>query len=193
MLFFGCTHGIWKFPGQGLNLSHSCNLWHSSGNAGPLTQHTTVGTLSLIFFCLFFFFCLFAFSRAAPAGYRDSQARDLIRAMGTGLRQSHSNMGSSCVYDLHHSSQQRWILSKARDRTWNLMVPRGSLTTEPRRKLLIFFFFYFNEAVKFWNQTLDWSHLLLRDFWQITKSFRESFLLFGLFLGPYPWHRWVPG
>ena len=32
----------------------------------------------------------------------------------------------SCVRDLHHSSQQRWILdplSKARDRTHNLMVP----------------------------------------------------------------------
>ena len=37
---------------------------------------------------------IFAFSRAAPAAYGGSQARGLIRAVATGLRQSHSNMGS---------------------------------------------------------------------------------------------------
>ena len=31
--FYGCTHDIRKFLGQGLNLSHSCNLCHSWGNA----------------------------------------------------------------------------------------------------------------------------------------------------------------
>ena len=30
--FFGNTHGIWKFLGQGLNLSRSCHLCHSWGN-----------------------------------------------------------------------------------------------------------------------------------------------------------------
>ena len=35
-LFFGCTPGIWKFPGQGLH--------HHKGNAGFLTYCTTVGT-----------------------------------------------------------------------------------------------------------------------------------------------------
>ena len=25
VLFFGCTHGIWKFPGHGSNPSHSCD------------------------------------------------------------------------------------------------------------------------------------------------------------------------
>ena len=25
--FFSCTHGIWKFLGQELNLSHTCDLW----------------------------------------------------------------------------------------------------------------------------------------------------------------------
>ena len=29
----GCTHGIWKFPGQGLNPSHSFDLCHNCGNA----------------------------------------------------------------------------------------------------------------------------------------------------------------
>ena len=33
--FFGCTRGIEKFPGQGLNLCHSCH------NTGSLTCYTT--------------------------------------------------------------------------------------------------------------------------------------------------------
>ena len=39
-LFFslGYTCGIWKFPGQGLNLSCSCHLRHSCGNAGSLSH-----------------------------------------------------------------------------------------------------------------------------------------------------------
>ena len=41
-----------------------------------------------------FFFGLFAFSRAAPMAYGGSQARGRIGAVATGLRQSHSNMGS---------------------------------------------------------------------------------------------------
>ena len=43
-LFFGCTHNIWKFLGQGLNLSHSWDLCHDYGNARSLTHCTTVGT-----------------------------------------------------------------------------------------------------------------------------------------------------
>ena len=47
----------------------------------------------------------------------------------------------NCVCDLHHSSQQRWILNpliEAGDRTHNLMVPNRIhlLTTEPQRELL---------------------------------------------------------
>lgn len=63
-LFYDCTHGIQKFPGQGLNLSHSCDLYHSCGNIrsfspmepGPrieavrfLTYCTTVETHSFDF------------------------------------------------------------------------------------------------------------------------------------------------
>ena len=50
-----------------------------------------------LFVCLFCFFLLlsFAFSRAAPAAYGGSQAIDLIGAVATGLRQSHSNAGST--------------------------------------------------------------------------------------------------
>ena len=38
--FFFCTHGIWKFLGQGSNLRHSCNLCYSCSNAGSLTHCT---------------------------------------------------------------------------------------------------------------------------------------------------------
>jgi len=33
-LFFGCAHGLQKFPGQGLNRCYSNNLSHSSDSAG---------------------------------------------------------------------------------------------------------------------------------------------------------------
>ena len=45
---------MWKFPGQGMNLSHSCDLRCSYGNAGSeelgvrfLTHCTKVGTAPL--------------------------------------------------------------------------------------------------------------------------------------------------
>ena len=50
----------------------------------------------------------------------------LIRAVAVGLSHSHSNPGFEPLMHLHHSSRQCWILnplSKARDRTRNLMVP----------------------------------------------------------------------
>ena len=51
-----------------------------------------------LFIYLFIFFCLFAFSRAAPEAYGSPQARGLMGAAATGLRQSHSNVGSkSCL------------------------------------------------------------------------------------------------
>ena len=48
----------------------------------------------MLYSIFLFFFCLFVFSRAAPVAYGDSQARGLIGAVGTCLRQSHSNAGS---------------------------------------------------------------------------------------------------
>jgi len=39
LFVFGCTHGIWKFPGQGSNPSHSCDLHTTAcSNAASLTQ-----------------------------------------------------------------------------------------------------------------------------------------------------------
>ena len=49
---------------------------------------------AILFLFIVLCVCLFAFSRAAPAAYRSSQARDLIGAVATSLHQSHSNMGS---------------------------------------------------------------------------------------------------
>ena len=47
--FFDHTLSIWKFPGQGLNLSLSCSLCHSFGNTGSLTYCTTAGTPNFYF------------------------------------------------------------------------------------------------------------------------------------------------
>ena len=35
---YGCTHGIWKFPGQGSNLNCSYDLLHSCGNTGSFNS-----------------------------------------------------------------------------------------------------------------------------------------------------------
>ena len=49
-------------------------------------------TKDLFYFYLFIYFL--AVSRAAPVAYGGSQARDLIGAVATGLRQSQHNAGS---------------------------------------------------------------------------------------------------
>ena len=41
--FNGLTHGIWKFPGQKVNPSHSCDLYHSCNNTRSLTYCTRLG------------------------------------------------------------------------------------------------------------------------------------------------------
>ena len=48
----------------------------------------------LLFYFLFFIFCLFAFPRATPTTYGDSQARGLIGAAAARLHHSHSNSRS---------------------------------------------------------------------------------------------------
>ena len=53
--FVPCTYDICKFPGQGSNLSCSCNLHHSSDNAGSLIhsagsemQHATAAQAAAV-------------------------------------------------------------------------------------------------------------------------------------------------
>ena len=50
-------------------------------------------TLTL-FYLFIYLFSLFAFSRATPVAYGDSQAKGRIGAVATSLRQSHSNVRS---------------------------------------------------------------------------------------------------
>ena len=42
--FKGCTHGIWKFPGQGLKPSSSCTYATTVITSDPLTHCTRPGT-----------------------------------------------------------------------------------------------------------------------------------------------------
>ena len=78
-----------------------------------------------LFIYLFIYFCLVCLLRAAPAAYGGSQARGprlQLQAYATAT----AMQDPSCVFNLHHSSQQHQIpnlLSKARDRTCNFMVP----------------------------------------------------------------------
>ena len=51
----------------------------------------TPGQILIIYL---FIYCLFVISWAAPSAYGGSLARGRIRAIATGLRQSHSNAGS---------------------------------------------------------------------------------------------------
>ena len=44
--FNGCTRGTWKFPGQGLNLTHSCDLCHSCSNAGSFNPRCRACSVS---------------------------------------------------------------------------------------------------------------------------------------------------
>ena len=59
-----------------------------------LTHFSFLFFLLFLFFFFFLSFCLFAFSRATPVAYGGSQARGLIGAVATSLRQSHSNARS---------------------------------------------------------------------------------------------------
>ena len=68
--------------------------------------------------------CIFCIFRAAPMTYESSQARHQIGAEAEAYATARAMQDASLVCDLHHSSQQRWILnplSKVRDQTHNLM------------------------------------------------------------------------
>ena len=100
-----------EFPGQGSDPNHNYDLCCSplTNCAGPGIEPTSqcswdatnpvapqqeLPFLPFFSFFFFFFFGLFAFSRAAPSAYGGAQVRGQIRAVATGLRQSHSNARS---------------------------------------------------------------------------------------------------
>ena len=64
-----------------------------------------------------------------------SQARGEIGAAATSYATAIATPDPSCICDLYHSSQQRWILnllSKARDQAASPWIPVGFITAEPR-------------------------------------------------------------
>ena len=84
------------------------------------SRHSDILKWGLIYV---YVFCLF---KTAPATYGGSQARGLIGASSASLHHSHSNIRSELRQRPTPSSRQHWILnlvSEARDRTCNLMVP----------------------------------------------------------------------
>ena len=66
--FFSYACRIWKFLGQGLNLSHSCDL-HSGGNGGSLTHFTIVGTSAFLLLIYSFFIYLLGMSPLSGVMY----------------------------------------------------------------------------------------------------------------------------
>ena len=128
--FLGCTHSIWNFLSQGLNLSQSCNLCHSCTRSfNPLCQWRLKTAplqwpepLELDSF-FFFFFSPFLFRPhlqhmeiPRPGVKWELQLPAYITATAIG--------NPNRVCDLHHSSGQCQILnplSETRDRTCILM------------------------------------------------------------------------
>ena len=89
---------------------------------------------------LFFFFCPFAISWATPTAYGGSQARGRIKAVATGLHESHSNSGSKlclpptpqlmAMPDLSPTEQGQGL------NPWPHGSQSDSLTAEPRQERL---------------------------------------------------------
>ena len=95
-------------------------------NVRPETIKLLEGNIgSMLFDFSFFFFFSFLF-RATRSAFGESQARGLIRATAAGYTTAIATPDLSHVCDLHHSSQQRRILtplSEARNQIQNLMFP----------------------------------------------------------------------
>jgi len=87
LIFFGCTHGIQKFLGKGLNPFYSSDPNPCMWQCWIFIHCITRQLLLVVFFvCLFF--------RASPMAYGSSQAKGWIRATAAGLHHSRSNVGS---------------------------------------------------------------------------------------------------
>ena len=81
--------------------TYECIYVYVSYNFAPLHYNISWISLHATFmspfhtpFLFIFIFVFFAFFRAAPVAYGAFQARGLIGAVATGLRQYHSNAGS---------------------------------------------------------------------------------------------------
>ena len=92
--------------------------------------------------CVYYISCtfsefLFFFSFLGPhlEGYGSSQARGRIGATAVAYARATATWDPSCVCDLHHSSEQHWILNLLKRGQGLHLQPHGSysdsLTTEP--------------------------------------------------------------
>ena len=70
--------------------------------------HSLVPQIFFLFFFFFFFF--FGFFGAAPTAYGGYQTRGRIGAVATDYTTATVMRDPSCIWDLHHSSWQCWIL-----------------------------------------------------------------------------------
>ena len=83
-------------------------------------------TLKIVFVVGFLFFGFFLLFRATPAAYGVSRVGVQLELQQLAYSTATATRDPNHVCDLHHGSQQRWILnplSEARDGTHNLMVP----------------------------------------------------------------------
>ena len=87
-----CSDWSWSWEGDDLPPRHLAFVATKIGKRKKKKKASVGGT---ILWCqVLFFVCFFAFSRATPKAYGSSQARDLIRAVATGICHSHSNARS---------------------------------------------------------------------------------------------------
>ena len=101
--------------------------------------------LYFIYLLIFVFCPLFFFLRAAPWHMEVPRLGVESELLLPAYTTATTTPDPRHVCDLHHSSQQRWILnplSEARDQTCNLMVPAGFVSTAPRRERHLFFLLY---------------------------------------------------
>ena len=132
-LFFGCSHGMWRFLGQGSNLGHSSSPDPCSDNARSLTHRATRKLLA------FFFFFLGPHPQHMEGLGTESELQLPTYTTATATW----DLGRIC--DLHCSSRQSQIsdpLTRARDRTRILMDTRQICSYCATMGTLFFFFFF---------------------------------------------------
>ena len=99
-----------------------CYLYLCESVSGSVLCHWSVSILLPILCCFagfYLFIYLFMLFRALPMAYGSSQAGGQIRAAAASLYHSQSNMGSSRICNLHHSTQQHQILNPLiKGRNW---------------------------------------------------------------------------
>ena len=130
--FYGCTHGIWKCLGQGIQATGVATLYPLIYHPGPQIKHLLsdlshcsyilnplhhIGnsTSSFLFLILFNFIFIFT---ATPVVSGSSQARCRIGATAGAYATATVTLDLSSICNLCHNLWQRWILdplSEARD------------------------------------------------------------------------------